>query len=162
MNTKFDWRSLIVSIGIALGVGVLSSFLAPSISGQYSTLYKPALAPPGWLFPIVWTVLYILMGIAAYIIYESPAGEARNSALLYYGAQLVVNLIWPVIFFRCEAYVTAFFWLLLLWYLVFITFRKFTEISQLAGNLLIPYLVWLTFAGYLNLAIAIADITHKI
>lgn len=162
MNTKIDWRSLIVSIGIALGVGVLSSFLAPSISGQYETIYKPALAPPGWLFPIVWTVLYILMGIAAYIIYESPDGEARRSALLYYGAQLVVNLIWPVIFFRCEAYVTAFFWLLLLWYLVFITFRKFTEINQLAGNLLIPYLVWLTFAGYLNLAIAIADITHKV
>lgn len=161
MNTKFDWKALIVSIGIALGVGVLSSVLAPDIAGQYMTIYKPSLAPPGWLFPIVWTILYILMGIAAYLIYESPKGDARTSALLYYAAGLVVNFIWPIIFFRCEAYVTAFFWLLLLWYLVFITFRKFTEINRIAGNLLIPYLVWLTFAGYLNLTIAIADITHK-
>lgn len=162
MNTKIDWKALIVSIAIALGAGVLGSFLAPATAGQYAALYRPPLAPPGWLFPIVWTVLYILMGIAAYLIYESPAGEERKSALLYYGAQLIVNLIWPVIFFRCEAYVTAFFWLLLLWYLVFVTYRKFTEIDQLAGSLLIPYLVWLTFAGYLNFAIAIADITNKI
>lgn len=161
MDTKINWKTLGVSVGIALGTGILSSFLAPNIAGQYMTLYKPSLSPPGWLFPIVWTILYILMGAAAYLVYESPKGEDRTSALLYYGAQLAVNLIWPVIFFRCEAYVTAFFWLLLLWYLVFVTFRKFTEINQLAGYLLIPYLVWLTFAGYLNLMIAIADIMHK-
>lgn len=162
MNTKIDWKPLIGSIALALGAGILASFLAPNISGQYAGLYRPPLAPPGWLFPIVWTVLYILMGIAAYFIYESPEGEARKNALLYYGAQLIVNIIWPVIFFRCEAYVTAFFWLLLLWYLAFVTFRRFHEIDPAAGCLMIPYLVWLTFAGYLNFAIAVADITNKI
>ncbi len=157
MKTKIKWKDLLVSIAIALGAGFLSSLLAPDIPEQYAGLYRPPLAPPGWLFPVVWTILYILMGIAAWIIYESPAGDAGRSALLFYGMQLAVNLFWPVIFFRFQAYITAFFWLLLLWYLVYVTFRKFTALNRTAGNLLIPYLVWLTFAGYLNLATAIAE-----
>jgi len=91
-------------------------------------------------------------------IWESAPGEEKRSALLYYGAQLVVNFFWPLIFFRMDAYVTAFFWLLLFWYLVFVTFQKFYAINPTAGKLLIPYLVWLTFAGYLNLYIAIATL----
>lgn len=158
MKTKIKWKALLVSVAIALGAGLLSSFLAPDIPEQYAELYKPPLAPPGKFFPVIWTILYILMGIAAYLIYENPAGDARRDALLCYGMQLVVNLLWPVIFFRFHAYVTAFFWLILLWYLVFVTFRKFTALNQTAGNLLIPYLVWLTFAGYLNIVTAIAEI----
>lgn len=158
MKTQINWKALSVSVAIALGAGLLSSFLAPDISEQYAELYKPPLAPPGSIFPVIWTILYILMGVAAYLIYENPAGDVRRDALLSYGMQLVANVFWPVIFFRFHAYVTAFFWLVLLWYLVFVTFRKFTALNQTAGNLLIPYLVWLTFAGYLNIVTAIAEI----
>lgn len=153
---KVEWKKLIVSVAIALGAGVVSTILAPDIPETYAVMYKPPFAPPGWLFPVVWTLLYVLMGIAAYLIYENPAGEARRIALWDYGIQLLLNVLWPFIFFRLEAYVTAFFWLLLLWYMVFITYKKFAALNKTAGNLLIPYLIWLTFAGYLNLAIAIA------
>ncbi len=158
MRKKIEWKELIISIAIALGTGVLATLLAPDIPEIYATLYKPPLAPQAWLFPVVWTLLYVLMGVAAYLIYQHPAGEARKIALFDYGLQLLVNLLWPVLFFRLGAYVTAFFWLMLLWYLVFITFQKFTKLNAAAGNLLIPYLVWLTYAGYLNLAIAIAEL----
>ena len=158
MKTKIQWKPLLVSVAISLGVGILSSLFTPNIAGEYAAIPDPPLAPPAWLFPVVWTILYILMGIAAYLIWESAPGEEKRSALLYYGAQLVINFFWPLIFFRMDAYVTAFFWLLLLWYLVFVTFQKFYAINPTAGKLLIPYLVWLTFAGYLNLYIAIATL----
>ena len=151
---KIQWKPLLISVGISLGVGILSSLFTPNIAGEYAAIPNPPLAPPGWLFPVVWTILYVLMGIAAYLIWLEPPSEEKRSALLYYGAQLIVNFFWPVIFFRLDAYVTAFFWLLLLWYLVFITWQKFSELNKVAGYLLIPYLLWLTFAAYLNFYIA--------
>lgn len=158
MTSKVRWRKLAVSVAVALGAGLLASLLAPGISEAYETLYQPPLAPQGWLFPLVWAVLYVLMGVAAYLIGQGAAGEDKRSAMLYYWAQLLVNLCWPMIFFRFEAYVTAGFWLVFLWYLAFITFRKFTRLNETAGNLLIPYLIWLVFVGYLNLAVAVAEL----
>lgn len=155
MNRKIQWKPLIVSLALSLGAGWLSTLLTPQIQGSYSELYKPPLAPPGWVFPIVWTLLFVLMGIAAYLVYISSEGDRRREALGYYLAQLAVNVGWSVIFFRFEAYVTAFFWLLLLWYLVFTTMQRFAALNRTAGRLLVPYLVWLTFAAYLNLAIAL-------
>lgn len=155
MNNKIEWRPLVVSVAISLGAGILGSLLAPGIGMSYASMEKPPLSPPGWVFPVVWTVLYVLMGIAAYRIWIHPSGEDRRTALLYYGVQLVVNILWPLIFFEWEAYWLAFFWLLLLWYLVFVTWRKFRELDRRAGMLFVPYLVWLTFAAYLNLATAI-------
>ncbi|MCM1112890.1 MAG: tryptophan-rich sensory protein [Muribaculum sp.] len=157
MKTKIEWKQLAANIAIALGAGLLSTVLAPGIAQSYETLYRPPLAPPGWVFPVVWSILYVLMGIASYLIVRNPTGEARRTALYYYGVQLVVNLLWPVIFFRFGAYGTAFFWLLLLWYLAFMTGRKFFELNRAAGRLFLPYLAWLTFAAYLNLAIAVAE-----
>lgn len=157
MTTKIEWKQLIACIVIALGAGLFSTLPAPGIAQSYAALYQPPLAPPGWVFPVVWGVLYVLMGVASYLIVQNPTGETRRSALGYYGVQLVVNLLWPVIFFRFEAYATAFFWLVLLWYLVFVTYQKFSELNRVAGRLLLLYLAWLTFAGYLNLAIAIAE-----
>lgn len=121
---------------------------------KYNRLYQPPLAPPGWVFPVVWTVLFILMGIAAYLVYISDAAD-KKQALILYVIQLVVNAGWSLIFFGLNAYLVAFAWLLLLWYLVFMTLKQFWSINPWAGKLLVPYLVWLTFAGYLNLAIAI-------
>ena len=155
MNNKIEWKPLIISVAISLGAGIIGSLLAPSIGTTYTMMEKPPLAPPGWVFPVVWTILYVLMGIAAYRIWINPNGEERRNALLFYGIQLVVNVLWPIIFFEWQAYWLAFFWLLLLWYLVFVTWQKFRALDKRAGVLLVPYLAWLTFAGYLNLAIAI-------
>lgn len=155
MNAIMQRKPLLISLIISLGTGWLSTVLTPKIQKVYADLYKPPLAPPGWVFPVVWTILFILMGIAAYLVYISSGGEQRKDALAGYMAQLLANLGWSVIFFRFGAYVTAFFWLLLLWYLVFTTTKKFATINQTAGRLMLPYLLWLTFAGYLNLAIAL-------
>jgi tryptophan-rich sensory protein len=122
----------------------------------FDAVAKPPLYPPGWLFPAVWTVLYILMGIASYLIYTSNSFN-KKQALLFYSAQFAVNFFWSIIFFNLNAYLFAFIWLLLLWVLVLITLVKFYKINENAGLLLIPYLVWVAFAGYLNLGIALLN-----
>ena len=152
MNVK--WKELLISLFISLGAGALAGLLTSDSMQKYATMYKPPLAPPGWVFPVVWTVLYILMGIAAYLVYVSDSDQ-KKTALTLYGVQLVANVLWSVIFFELDAYLLAFAWLLLLWYLIFLTLRSFYEINPTAGKLLIPYLLWVTFAGYLNLSIAI-------
>ena len=157
---KINWKALFTSLVFSLGTGGLAAFITAGSMNQYERMYQPQLAPPGWLFPVVWTILYILMGIAAYLIYESEAKNAaqeseKQAALEIYAVQLVVNFIWPILFFNLNAYLLSFAWLLLLWYLILQTIRKFYAIDKTAGILLIPYLLWVTFAGYLNLAIAL-------
>lgn len=157
---QIQWKPLAVSLGISLGVEALSGLLTSGSMDIYEKIYKPPLAPPGWIFPVVWTVLFILMGISAYLVYvkakqNSGLCQQARSAFFWYAAQLVINMGWSLIFFVLHAYLLAFAWLLLLWYLVFVTACKFYKISPLAGKLMIPYLVWLTFAAYLNLAIAV-------
>lgn len=154
MHMKIQWKALVVSLAVSLGTGLLSVLLTPNIQEDYAQLYRPPLAPPGWVFPVVWTILFVLMGIAAYLVYTSGNGQS-TSALKLYLVQLLFNLGWSVLFFRWDAYLPAFLWLLILWYLVYRLIRQFGEISSLAGKLMIPYLIWLTFAGYLNLAIAL-------
>ena len=112
---------------------------------------KPALAPPGWVFPVAWTILYILMGIASYLVLTS--GKPNDTALTLYGIQLVFNFFWSIIFFNLEMYLFAFIWLVVLWLLIFKTAILFYQISKPAGYLMIPYLLWVAFAGYLNLSI---------
>lgn len=147
-------KTLAVSIAISLGAGLLSAFLTGGSMRQYADMYQPPLAPPGWVFPIVWTILYILMGIAAWRVFESQ-GADRRLAISLYGNQLLLNIVWPLLFFNLQIYFFAFAWLLLLWLMIYLTMRQFAMLDQKAGILLIPYLVWVTFAGYLNLAIAI-------
>ena len=147
-------KLLIQCIFIPLAVGILASILSGGGMAAFQELNKPPLSPPGWLFPVVWTILYVLMGIASYLVVTSGANEAdRYRALLFYGIQLVVNFFWPIFFFRFDCYLFSFFWLVFLWLLIFQTWRLFREISRLAGFLLVPYLVWVTFAGYLNFSI---------
>lgn len=149
---KIKWKELIIAILIPLAVGGLSAFLTKDSMSTFEAVTKPPLSPPGWLFPVVWTVLYILMGIASYLIYTSNSFD-RKRALLFYGAQLAVNFFWSIIFFNLNAYLFAFIWLLLLWALILITLVKFYRINENAGLLLIPYIVWVSFAGYLNFGI---------
>lgn len=156
---QVKWKPLLISLAVSLGVGAVSGLVTADSMSTYETIYRPPLAPPGWLFPVVWTILYALMGIAAYLISQTEH-EKKGRAFKLYFAQLLVNAIWPVLFFHFHAYFLAFAWLLILWYLVFLMTRQFSEISPLAGKLLLPYLVWVTFAGYLNLAIAVYSFTH--
>ena len=149
-----NWRTLAISLAISLGTGIVSSFLSGAGMEQYKALYQPPLAPPGWVFPVVWTILYILMGVAAWLVYETGKKESRQ-ALALYGIQLVLNGVWSILFFGLQAYFLAFAWLLLLWLFIYLTIKQFLQVNRLAGILMLPYLIWVTFAGYLNLAIAL-------
>jgi len=151
-NIKVKWKQLIISIAISLGVGALSGYLTKDSMSMYQALVKPPLTPPGWVFPVVWTILYVLMGISAYLIYISDSKE-KVQTLQIYAIQLMLNFIWSLAFFNMQAYLLAFVILLLLWISIFTMIKKFYEIDPIAGKLQVPYLLWVTFAGYLNLAI---------
>lgn len=151
---KNNWKALIVSILIPLGVGALAAFLTGGNMEIFDTIQKPPLSPPGWLFPVVWTILYTLMGVSSYLVYTSNAPKEKiRGALTLYGLQLAVNFFWSIIFFNLRAYLFAFYWLVLLWVLIILTIISFWKISKPAAILLIPYILWVTFAGYLNYAI---------
>lgn len=143
--------TFIISILLPIAVGSLSALLSGNMS-TYATLNQPPLSPPGFLFPIIWTILYILMGISSYIIYSSDSPE-KSSALRLYGIQLFFNFCWSIIFFRFNLYLFAFIWLIALVVLIILMIWQFYKISPKAAYLQIPYLVWCLFAGYLNLAI---------
>ena len=146
----------IVSVGISLGIGGLSAFLTKDSMPIYSAINRPKLSPPGEIFPIVWSVLFVLMGIAAALIWCSN-GRKLDSALLFYGAQLVFNFCWTLIFFNFRAYLFAFIWLAVMLALIILTVINYKKVAPLAAYLQIPYLLWVTFAGYLNLMIYILN-----
>ncbi len=139
-----------ISIAIALVVGGLSALFTNMGMDNYSLVEKPALTPPEIVFPIVWTILFILMGISAARVWIASENKQRNGGLLLYAIQLVVNFFWSIFFFNLQAYDFSFFWLLLLWVLVLLMIISFSKNDKIAAYLQIPYLLWLTFAGYLN------------
>lgn len=145
---KIQWKNLITCLVIPLAVGSLSAFLTGNNMEDFSSINKPPLAPPSWLFPVVWTILYILMGIASYLVLTSE--KPNDTALNVYGIQLTFNFFWSIIFFNLKLYLFAFIWLVLLWLLIIKTAGLFYQISKPAGYLMLPYLLWVTFAGYLN------------
>lgn len=151
---KINIKKLIICIAIPLAVGGVAGFLTRGAMAEFSVLEKPPFAPPAWLFPVVWTILYTLMGISSYLIAESgaPAPE-KEKALAVYFYQLVVNFLWPIFFFNFGWYLFSFFWLLLLWILVWHMIKQFLAINKIAGWLNIPYIIWLTAAAYLNFGI---------
>lgn len=142
-------KPLLASLVISLGMGGLSALLTQNAMEQYGGLRQPPLSPPGWLFPAVWFVLFVLMGMAAYLVWMRDS-TGRNGALILYGAQLVFNFFWTLIFFNLQNYALAFFWLLALWLLILLTTLQFFKETTAAGWLLVPYLAWVAFAGYLN------------
>lgn len=153
-NMKTNCKTLIKCLAIPLIAGGVSALLTRKGRAVFPGLLQPPLSPPGWLFPVAWTILYLLMGLASYLIYTSKAKtQDISQALTLYGYQLLVNFLWPVFFFSFQWYLFAFFWLLLLWVLIINTMLQFYRISSAAAWLLLPYLAWVTFAGYLNLAI---------
>jgi len=154
---KIDWIQLLTIILISELVGVLDSLLSGNQGVIYTSFVKPPLSPPGWLFGVIWPVLYLLMSIAAYIIYQTPQTLERKEATTIYWIQLFVNFLWPIVFFRFEWYWIAVGVIILLDILVSITTLRFYKINKAAGYLIIPYLLWILFATYLNIGIAVLN-----
>jgi tryptophan-rich sensory protein len=146
------WKRYIPEIAFAtlsLFIGGIGGILTKSGMPAYETMTKPWFTPPAWAFPIVWTILYILMGIGVAQIWMAPASEERSRGIRLFIAQLAVNFLWSPIFFNLRVYPLAFLWLLLLWGLVAWMIGTFRRVDSLAGKLQLPYLLWLTFAAYL-------------
>ena len=150
---RIKWKPLLINLAIPLAVGGASALLTKESMDFYETVNKPAFAPPGTVFPIVWTILFLLMGVSAYLVWVEPKSRLRSQALWVYGAQLVVNFVWPLLFFRARAFLPAFLWLLALVVLVAVMIGLFRRVKPAAGWLQVPYLLWLLFAGALNLGV---------
>lgn len=148
-NMRINWKRLILALVVSLGAGVISWLLTGNSMEMYANIKKPPLSPPGQVFPIVWTILFVLMGIASYIVCETRDDD-RMEALILYGVQLFVNVGWSVIFFDFGAFWLAFFWLMLLWVLIIFTVWRFFHVNKVAAWMMVPYLLWVTFAAYLE------------
>lgn len=154
VNDKMEILKALLSIIIAEGVGVLSAFLGNVNVQVYEEFEKPIIAPPAYVFPIVWPILYLLMGLAVYRIWEvGKLGKNIKNALLLYGFQLFFNFLWAILFFRLRLYGLAFVELLVLLIFILLTTFKFFRYDKLSGFLMIPYIIWVSFAAVLNFAI---------
>ncbi len=150
----FNWKNikrLIFSIAVPLLVGALSAWLSGNQEGVFDSVAKPPLVPPSWVFPVVWGVLYTLMGISAYLVGKADvADDVKRRALRFYYLQLAFNFFWSIFFFRFEWFGFSFLWLVALLILVIITAVLFYDAKRTAGWLMVPYVAWLAFAAYLN------------
>ena len=154
---NINWKKFLICLAIPLATGGLATLLSGGMD-RYQVMNQPPLSPPGWIFPVVWTVLYLLMGYASYRITESDVPkEDRRKALIFYGIQLFLNFLWPIVFFGYQWYFAAFILLLVLWAFIYVTMYYFEQIDEPAELLLIPYLLWVTFRGYLNLGVALLN-----
>lgn len=152
---KINYKKLILIILITFIVGGFFSFFIPNSSGFYTSLEKPPLSPPGIVFPIAWSILYILMGVSLYIVSDYEYRKEEN--YLIYVIQLAVNSLWTLLFFGFNLQLLSFLWILLLIVLVTTMIISFYQTNKLAALLNIPYLLWLMFAAYLNLGIYILN-----
>ena len=152
-------KPYVISVATSLIAGGLSALLTSGNMNIYNTINTPAIAPSGWIFGIVWPILYVLMGISAALIYNAKGAKKTEitSALKAYALQLAFNFFWSIIFFNFRAFLFAFVWLVILWLLILIMIVKFIKIRPLAGCLQIPYILWVTFALYLNFLIYILN-----
>ena len=145
---------LIASIIICQLAGIIGAiFTTPSISGWYTNLNKPFFNPPSWLFGPVWTLLYLLMGISLFFVWNQKKGVKTKTALIIFAIQLGLNALWSIIFFGLHSPLVAFLEIIVLWLFIILTIIKFFPISKISAYLLIPYLLWVSFAGFLNLFI---------
>ena len=147
---------LLVCLFIPLFVGGLAGGLTAAGSGLYQNIALPAYAPPGWVFPAVWTALYTLIGLSSYFAYTSPTGKSRLWRILYI-TTLLLNFVWPFLFFKWQAYLLSFFVIILMWAVGFVLTREFWARRPLAGILFLPYMGWLSFAAYLCYGVAMLN-----
>jgi len=156
MKNKF---MLIFAILLCELAGVIGAFFTiPSIEGWYYELIKPSFSPPNWLFGPVWTILYFLMGVSAYLVWERGIKKKNvKNSLLIFGVQLVLNILWSILFFGLQSPLLGFICIVLLWIAIAVTIIKFYRISKTAGLLQVPYILWVTFATVLNFFIWIVN-----
>jgi translocator protein len=148
---------LLISIGICLGAAILGSFFTiSSIPTWYAALNKPFFSPPNWIFGPVWTTLYILMGISLYLVWISKI-KSKQKAINLFLIQLGLNALWSIIFFGMKNPILALVDIIALWITIFLTIKTFYTISKLAANLLVPYILWVSFASLLNLMIVVLN-----
>jgi tryptophan-rich sensory protein len=149
---KGDTLKLVVSILVCQLAGVIGGlFTASSVDTWYATLTKPAFNPPNWLFSPVWITLYVLLGVSLFLVWrQGLQTEGVQIALIVFGLQLALNTLWSLLFFGLKMPLFAFVEIVILWCLILITLLKFKKISRLAGLLLVPYLLWVSFAAALN------------
>lgn len=164
------WRTILAIIA-PVAVGGISAALTMNNMAIFGELNQPPLSPPAWLFPVAWTILYILMGIASYLIFyggyiKDPSTGRKptlakktlaKQALIIYGVQLAFNFLWSIFFFNLKAYYFAFAWLMIMWLLIVSLMAKAKKLHPAAFWCLAPYILWCTFAAYLNLSIAILN-----
>ena len=152
--------SLLVSLAIPLAVGMLSALLTKNNMSIYNEIKTPPLSPPAILFPIVWSILYILMGVSSFLVYKNKTaenGELVKSALTSYAISLGLNFLWSVLFFNLRVFAIAVVCLLLLLFFIIKSTLAYLKIKPTAAYLQIPYILWVAFALYLNIAIAIIN-----
>jgi benzodiazapine receptor len=149
---KGDVFKLIVSIVVCQLAGVIGGFFtASSVNTWYASLTKPSFNPPNWLFSPVWITLYVLMGVALFLVWrQGLRTEGVQGALYIFGVQLILNALWSIVFFGLKMPLAGFIVIVILWGFILISLMKFRKISKLAGILLVPYLLWVSFAGVLN------------
>lgn len=150
---------LVSSILICQLAGIIGSFFTVSnISGWYIDLNKPLLNPPNWVFGPVWITLYFLMGIALFLVWNKGLDKPFNrNAFILFIIQLVFNSLWSIVFFGLHQLLISVFVIIILWLLIFINIVQFGKISEAAAYLLLPYILWVSFASYLNIAIYILN-----
>lgn len=146
-----SWRPYLFFVLLTLGTGALAGLLTGDATQIYNeTIIKPKLSPPTVLFPIVWSILYALMGISAARIWNSPESKERTKGLNLFIVQLIVNFFWSLIFFNAQAFGFALLWIILLWVLILWMIFTFYKTDKIAALLQLPYLLWVSFAGWLN------------
>ena len=151
---KSTWKTYAFWILFTEAVGALSGWITRDTAQSYSrTIIRPPLSPPAAVFPVVWGILFALMGIGAARIYLTPASGARSRSLLLFFIQLIFNFFWSIIFFHFQAFGFAFIWLVILWGLILRMILSFRRVDRPAAWLQIPYLLWVTFAAYLNFGV---------
>ena len=151
---KHTWKVYAFWIVFTEAVGALAGWLTRDGTAIYGqTIVQPPLSPPAWVFPVVWAILYALMGIGAARIYNSPPSKARSCSLTVYLVQLGFNFFWSILFFNLQWFRVALLWLVLLWGLILWMILCFRRVDPVAAGLQMPYLLWVSFAAYLNLGV---------
>lgn len=157
------WR-LALAIALPLGGGFIISLFTRDAMAKFSTFNQPPLSPPGWIFPVAWSILYVLMGIASYLIWkkyheskDKIVKAQAKSALTAYAIQLFFNFVWTPLFFILDWFWPAFVWLMVMWVLIIVLMVKTYKLSRPAFWMLVPYILWCTFAAYLDCGIAILN-----
>ena len=143
---------LIISIAVCQLAGIIGSiFTTPSIATWYAGLRKPGLAPPNWVFAPVWTTLFVLMGISLFIVWNAGLDRSYvRRSIAAFGVQLVLNALWSYLFFGLQSPLLGLIEIVILWISIALNIAFFLKVSKIAAYLLVPYLLWVSFAGYLN------------